>query len=87
MVAADGDRVTALRLAEKAYALKPAHTDLQNTLLTLQTRAHDWKGARAVLKDKRKQGLLPQDVHIRRDAVLALKEASEVLAEGNSIAA
>ncbi|WP_081969456.1 heme biosynthesis protein HemY [Paracoccus sanguinis] len=82
-----GETDTALRLAEKAYALKPAHTDLQNTLLTLQTREHDWKGARQTLRDKRKQGTLPQDVHLRRDAVLALQEASEVLAHGNSISA
>ena len=84
---AEGDTATALKLAEKAYALKPRHAELQDTLLELQTKQGDWKGARAVLKDKRKQGQLPQDVHIRRDAVLALKEASEVLAEGNSISA
>ena len=83
----EGDTATALKLAEKAYALQPKSAELQDTLLELQTRQGDWKGARAVLKDKRKQGQLPQDVHIRRDAVLALKEASEVLAEGNSISA
>ena len=82
-----GDTATALALAQKAYALRPGHTEVQDTLLTLQTREHDWKGARAVLKDKRKQGALPQDVHMRRDAVLALQEAREVLAEGNSISA
>ena len=83
----EGDTATALKLAEKAYALKPRHADVQDMLLQLQTSQGDWKGARSVLKDKRKQGLLPQDVHIRRDAVLALKEAAEVLAEGNSISA
>ncbi|WEJ79765.1 tetratricopeptide repeat protein [Paracoccus versutus] len=83
----EGDTATALKLAEKAYALKPKHTELQDTLLQLQTREGDWKGARAVLKDKRQQGQLPKDVHVRRDAVLALKEASEVLAHGNSISA
>ncbi|MDO5370607.1 heme biosynthesis protein HemY [Paracoccus sp. (in: a-proteobacteria)] len=82
-----GDTATALRLAEKAYAIKPGHADVQDTLLGLQTRAHDWKGARATLKDKRRQGALPKDVAIRRDAVLALQEASEVLAHGNSISA
>ena len=84
---AEGDTATALKLAEKAYALKPKHAEVQDTLLQLQTREGDWKGARAVLKDKRQQGQLPKDVHLRRDAVLALKEASEVLAEGNSISA
>ena len=82
-----GDTSTALRLAEKAYAIKPTNAGLQDTLLTLQTRAHDWKGARSTLKDKRRQGALPKDVAIRRDAVLALQEASEVLAHGNSISA
>ncbi|AUH65662.1 heme biosynthesis protein HemY [Paracoccus zhejiangensis] len=82
-----GDTETALKLAEKAYALKPRHKEVQDTLLELQTQRHDWKGARGVLKDQRKQGDLPKDVHIRRDAVLALQEASEVLAQGNSISA
>ena len=84
---ADGDTKTALLLAQKAYALKPRHTEVQDTLLELQTREGDWHGARDVLKDKRRHGALPKDVHIRRDAVLALQEASEVLAHGNSISA
>lgn len=83
----DGDTATALLLAQKAYALKPRHRELQDTLLELELREHDWKGARQVLKDKRRQGDLPKDVQIRRDAVLALQEASEVLAQGNSISA
>ncbi|MDQ1901135.1 heme biosynthesis HemY N-terminal domain-containing protein [Paracoccus sp. WLY502] len=83
----EGDTATALLLAQKAYALKPKHRELQDTLLTLEMREHDWKGARQLLKDKRRQGDLPKDVHIRRDAVLALQEASEVLAHGNSISA
>ncbi|MDO5632462.1 MAG: heme biosynthesis HemY N-terminal domain-containing protein [Paracoccus sp. (in: a-proteobacteria)] len=84
---AEGDTKTALLLAQKAYALKPRHTEIQDTLLQLQTQEGDWHGARAVLKDKRKRGDLPKDVHIRRDAVLALQEASEVLAHGSSISA
>lgn len=84
---AEGDTATALKLAQKAYALKPKHRELQDTLLDLQTREGDWKGARSVLKDKRKQGQLPEDLVIRRDAVLALQEASEVLAQGSSISA
>ena len=84
---AEGDTGTALLLAQKAYALKPRHKEVQDTLLELEMREGDWKGARQLLKDKRKQGDLPQDVHLRRDAVLALQEASEVLASGNSISA
>lgn len=83
----DGDTATALKLAEKAYALRPKNRELQDTLLQLQTSEGDWKGARQILKEKRKQGQLPQDVAIRRDAVLALQEARDVLAEGTSISA
>lgn len=84
---AEGDTHKALLLAQKAYALKPRHKEVQDTLLDLQTREHDWKGARKTLKDKKAQGDLPKDVALRRDAVLALQEASEVLAKGNSISA
>ena len=84
---AEGDTHKALLLAQKAYALKPRHKELQDTLLELQTREHDWKGARQTLKDKRAQGDLPKDVALRRDAVLALQEASDVLAAGSSISA
>ena len=82
-----GDTATALKLAEKAYALKPRQAELQDTLLQLQAQAHDWKGARGVLKDKRRQGQLPKDVAVRRDAILALQEAREVLEKGASISA
>ena len=75
---AEGDTDVALKLAETAYALKPRHEELQNALLKLQTSKGDWKGARDVLGAKRKQGLLPRDVHQRRDAVLALQEARQV---------
>lgn len=82
-----GETSTALLLAQKAYALKPRHKEIQNTLLDLEMREGDWKGARKLMKEQRRQGELPKDVHLRRDAVLALQEASEVLAEGNSISA
>lgn len=84
---AAGETQTALQLAQKAYALRPRNADMQNTLLELSTKQGDWKGARSVLKDKRKQGELPQDVHIRRDAVLALQEARDVLSHGSSVSA
>lgn len=82
-----GDKDTALKLAEKAFALKPAHEEVQDTLLRLQAEHADWTGARRTLNAKLKSGALPRDVHKRRDAVLALSEARDVFAEGNSIEA
>lgn len=83
----DGDTDTALKLAEKAFALKPRHEETQDTLLQLQAGAEDWSGARKTLDAKLKHGSLPRDVHRRRDAVLALSEAKDVMADGNSIEA
>ena len=84
---AEGDTDTAMLLAEKAFALKPKHEEVQDVLLRLQAEKADWSGARKTLGAKLKAGYLPRDVHKRRDAVLALSEAKDVLAEGNSIEA
>jgi HemY protein len=76
---AEGDTETALKLAEKAFALKPRHEDTQDTLLRLQAEKEDWSGARQTLNSKLKHGSMPRDVHRRRDAVLAVSEAREIL--------
>ncbi len=84
---AEGDAQTALKLAEKAIALKPKHPEMQDTLLRLQAEASDWKGARATLGTKLKTGTLPRDVYRRRDAVLALQEARAVIDDTASVEA
>lgn len=84
---AEGDTATALKLAEKAFALKPKHEETQDILLRLQAGEGDWKGARATLGAKLRAGALPRDVFRRRDALLALGEAKAVVDEGSSIEA
>ncbi|ARU02754.1 lipopolysaccharide assembly protein B [Yoonia vestfoldensis] len=84
---AEGDTELALKLAQKAFALKPKHAETQDVLLQLQADKADWKGARQTLGAKLKSGTLPRDVHQRRDAVLALSEARDILDEGNPIEA
>jgi len=84
---ADGDTDTAMALAQKAFALKPRHEETQDILLRLQAEDSDWSGARKTLAAKLKSGALPRDVHKRRDAVLALSEAREILEEGTDIKA
>ena len=75
----EGDTDTALKLAEKAFSLKPKHEETQDVLIGLQTLGSDWRGARKTLGAKLKYGSLPKDVHKRRDAVLALSEAAEII--------
>lgn len=76
----EGDTGTALKLAEKAFALKPKHVETQDTLLQLQAQTEDWTAARKTLSAKLKHGAIPRDVHKRRDAVLALSEAKGIFA-------
>jgi HemY protein len=82
---AEGDKETARKLAEKAFQLKPRHEETQDVLLKLQAQARDWAGARNTLNAKLKSGTLPRDVVNRREAVLALSEAQDILADGASI--
>ncbi|MDU9005157.1 heme biosynthesis protein HemY [Sedimentitalea todarodis] len=81
----EGDTATARKLAEKAFQLKPRHEETQDVLLKLQAQARDWSGARNTLNAKLKSGSLPRDVVTRREAVLALSEAQDIIAEGTSI--
>lgn len=83
----EGDTDTAMKLAEKAFALKPKHVETQDVLLKLQAGAHDWSGARKTLGAKLKHGELPRDVYKRRDAVLALGEARDIIDEDKTIEA
>ena len=78
----EGDTETGLKLAQKAFALKPRHVETQDTLLRLQAKEEDWEGARRVLMAKLKSGSLPKDVYKRREAVLSLADARARLSEG-----
>lgn len=78
---AEGDTETALKLAQKAFEMRPSNRDIQETLFSLQTAQGDWAGARKVLGAEYKKGHLPKDVHKRRDALLALQEARSVLSD------
>ncbi len=84
---AEGDRETALQLAQKAFDLRPKHAETQDILLKLQSESADWAGARATLGAKARGGSLPKDVFRRRDAVMALQQAKGILDEGASIEA
>lgn len=79
----EGDTDTALKLAEKAFVLKPRNSETSDTLLQLQAQHQNWKGARKTLGAKLKYGDIPRDLHRRRDAVLALADAEARYAAGD----
>ena len=74
----NGDKEAALKLAEKAYALKPNDKETINALFELQVDAKDWDGARKSLKAKMKAEKLPADFVARREAVMAISEAQQM---------
>jgi HemY protein len=77
-----GETGIALKLAEHAFALKPKHIETQDSLLKLQAGEEDWQGVRATLDAKLKHGVLPRDVHKRRNGVFALSQARELRVAG-----
>jgi len=81
---AEGDNETALKLAEKAFALKPRHDETLDTLFSLQSQAEDWDGARKTILAKSRAKLMPKDVATRRDAVLSVADAMAAHADGNA---
>ncbi len=79
---AKGETETALKLAEKAFAIQPKHSETGDTLLKLQAGEEDWEGVRSTLGTKLKNGHIPRDVHRRRDGVFALSEARKLREAG-----
>ncbi len=83
----EGDTDTALKLAEKAFALRPKHHGNLDTLFALQSEKSDWSGARQTLGAKQRAHALPKDVVRRRDAILSLAEAQMAMKAGDIEAA
>jgi len=77
---ADGDTETALKLAEKAHALRPKHEEVQDILLRLQAQNEDWPGSRNTWNPNQKYGALPPDRYTPCDAALAFRHPPTALA-------
>ena len=82
----DGDKESALELAQQANSIKPKDNTVLTTLFELQVEKNNWTGAQKTLNTKYKSGLLPKDIFIRRNAILNLATAKEDSGE-NSITA
>ena len=78
----EGDAETALKLAEKAFAINPQHDEMQNTLLRLQSAEEDWEGAQRTLAAKLRHRKIPRDVYRRRNAILTFASARRKIAQG-----
>jgi HemY protein len=82
-----GDDATALRLVERARALRPKTPWVLTNLLLLQARAGKWEGAQATLVEAVKAKLLPAPVSRRHQAVLLTLRSRAASANGDAAAA
>ena len=83
----DGDKETALELAQKAISIKPNDNEILTTLFELQLEKGDWIAAQKTLSTKYSSGLLPKDIFVRREAILNLAIAKDNLKENSTNAA
>ena len=77
-----GDETTALRLAERAKALRPRTPWVMSCLLELQARAGRWPVAEATLVEAARRKALPPADSRHRHAVLLHARAAEADAQG-----
>jgi HemY protein len=70
-----GDERTALRLAERAHALRPRTPWVLDALLDLQTRRTDWDAADRILGESQKLRLLSGETGRHRRAAVALEQS------------
>lgn len=78
----EGDEATALRLAERARALRPKTPWVLSTLFDLQTRAGRWDAAEETLEEASKRKALPGNDSKRRRAVLYHERSIRAEGEG-----
>ncbi len=77
----------ALRLAERAHALRPQKAEVIDMLFDLQRGKRDWAGARDTMSSAVKAGRVTRDVSERRKAVLHMAEAMDCEESGQTDAA
>jgi HemY protein len=79
----EGDLRKALKLAEHAFKLRPKESAVQQGLFELQVRNRAWAGAQETLGVMRRSKTIPEDVAVRRAAILDFEYARQRAAEGD----
>jgi len=80
----DGDRVEALRLARRAFDLRPDTPWVGQELFALEAAANDWIAAEKTLTHIVRRKLLPPDESTRCQAIVRFSQAQLAYDEGES---
>lgn len=75
-----GDNALALKLAERAFDIRPQDGDVLSTLYRLQIEGLNWDAARRTVQAQRRAGVIDKDAAPRLEAQISLMEAAQ--AEG-----
>lgn len=79
-----GDGMRALKLAERAYRIRPASEWVAANLFDLQVQAGDWPAAANTLKSSVKNKLVDKGEAKRRETALASEESRRAFDEGDT---
>ncbi|HLY58557.1 MAG TPA: heme biosynthesis HemY N-terminal domain-containing protein [Stellaceae bacterium] len=79
-----GDDATALKLTQRANELRPATAWVLQSQLALETRAHDWRGAKRTLDAAIRRKAVTPEQGARHHVALLLARAAEASHEGRS---
>ena len=80
----DGDNAAALRLAERAHALRPHTPSVLTSLFEMRTRRRDWAAAGASLDEALRAKLLPAETGRRHRAALLYERSLDAEAAGQA---
>lgn len=79
-----GDLKLALKLAEKAVALRPKNLQALNTFFKLQCDFEDWPGARKTLLALQNIEKNTREIRLRQEALLLFSDAKKERSKGNT---
>lgn len=79
---AEDNAERAMQLAKHAQEINPKDPATLSTLVTLQSQAFDWTGARATVVQQKKLGLIDKTNAEKQEAALVLAQAEDAEREG-----
>lgn len=79
----EGNEPRALRLAERAHVLEPQAPWLLDTLISLHSKAGNWRAAQSLVEQAQRKRRLPAEQGRRQQAVLLTERARDARQAGN----
>jgi HemY protein len=79
----DGDDERALDYAQRAYPLQPSAPWLLDTLISLHSKAGQWRAAQKIVEEAQRRKRVPAEVGRRQQAALLTERAQSAMSRGS----